>query len=163
MTDESDRETKRFPAGLEEEVVFEIRQQLRTLDVGFGVSSAARGGDILFLEELLRRGGSAKVILPFPRGDFVTKSVGAEWSARLGRILSHPMVHYVELLDELPQEQDEIEDAFARCNERILDEARGLARRVDRQTQLLCQFFFEAHVFCGLLKPKGQCWIGTRT
>lgn len=135
LLDAPDRESPRFPAEMEGAVRRAIRQRLRKLDVGFGFASAARGGDLLFLEELLDRGGSARVVLPFPLEAFEPLSVG-DWAPRLEGVLAHPRVRVRVLLDQPPGE-DELPAAFASCNRAIRDEARRFARRLDQVPRLI--------------------------
>ena len=91
MIDRPNRPSARFPPLLEETVRQQIRTQLDELDAGFGYASAARGADILFLEEMLARNGEIHVVPPFPREEFVQASVdlipGANWKARFYRVL----------------------------------------------------------------------------
>jgi hypothetical protein len=90
------------------------------------VSSAARGADILFLEELLTRGGTAKVYLPFPPEAFAATSVGYGWDQRYVRILKDPRVQVIELAKHLsPPEQQAA--AYDQCNVRIQEEAIRMA------------------------------------
>jgi len=135
--DAPDRPEPRFTAQMEGPVRLEIRAHLKERDVGFGIASGAMGGDILFLEEVLRKGGSARVLLPFPLERFKQESVGDDWWPRLERILADPMVQLIELLDEAPTEQSELERAFAACNDRIREEAIRLARELDQSPRLI--------------------------
>ena len=76
---------RRFAAGKEELVALAIRRELDELSVGFGYGSLAAGADILFAEELLRRGAELHVTLPFDTEDFRAVSVapaGADWLTR---------------------------------------------------------------------------------
>jgi hypothetical protein len=134
--DEEGRNPPRFAPEMEGAVRTQIRDRLKQANVGFGVSSGAQGGDILFLEEVLRGGGAAKVLLPFPLRRFRDLSVGDAWWPRLERILADPMVELVELLDEVPAASD-LEGAFADCNERILEEAVELAEELDQEPRLI--------------------------
>ncbi len=91
MIDAPDRLEPRFPPGLADRVSAAIAEALSRVDAGIGYASAACGGDILFLEEIGRRGAESNVILPFEREDFVAISVafaGEEWVKRFDRALA---------------------------------------------------------------------------
>ena len=91
MIDGSKRKTPRFPAALEPTVAREIEAMLNDLSVGFGYCSAACGGDILFVEALLKRGAEVHVVLPFQKKDFITTSVafaGEQWISRFENVLN---------------------------------------------------------------------------
>lgn len=135
LLDDPDREVARFPASMEGAMRRTLRDRLRAGRVGFGISSAGRGGDILFLEELLERGGSATVVLPFPLDDFVPISV-VDWEPRLRAILADPRTRVVEIRPSRPPD-DQLGEAFAACNDRIRDEAWRLARQVDQEPRLM--------------------------
>jgi class 3 adenylate cyclase len=91
MIDRPERESPRFPPGLEAAALEAIREKLAALDVGFGYSSAACGADILFAESLLERDGSLHIVLPYNSTQFVADSVdlipGANWVERYAKIL----------------------------------------------------------------------------
>ncbi|NNE09115.1 MAG: DUF4071 domain-containing protein [Gemmatimonadetes bacterium] len=135
--DEADRAKPRFPEEKVGEVRLAIRERLHEHAVGFGFSSAAGGSDLLFLEELLERGGSARVFLPFPREDFARISVAPEWRRRFDRALDDPRVEVETLLDAVPAEPAAIEESFQRCNEAVYDAAVRFAKRLDEEAILL--------------------------
>lgn len=85
------RSRPRFPPSAERAVRAEIAGRLRMLDAGFGYASAACGADILFLEEMLRRGGEIHIVLPSSPGEFRMESVdvvpGGNWGARFERVI----------------------------------------------------------------------------
>ena len=83
MVDAPGRDEPRFPLNKVESVRREIARALEAYDVRHGFSSAARGSDILFLEELLKRGGTAHIFLPFPARAFAQTSVGYGWDGRV--------------------------------------------------------------------------------
>ncbi|MBX3434508.1 MAG: adenylate/guanylate cyclase domain-containing protein [Pirellulales bacterium] len=90
MLDAPDRATPRFPAALADAVKREIAARLDGWGPTTGFSSAACGGDLLFLETLLERGDEAVVVLPFPREQFVATSVdfaGPEMRARFDAVM----------------------------------------------------------------------------
>jgi hypothetical protein len=87
------RSTPRFPAAIEPSVRAEIGRRLSEVDAGFGYSSAANGGDIIFQEEMLARGGTTHVVLPFDRTEFravsVTGPSEGAWEERYDAVLQH--------------------------------------------------------------------------
>jgi hypothetical protein len=74
--------------------------RLHPLQIGYGFSSAARGSDLLFVEELMKTGGSCRVFLPFPREDFKRSSVGHGWDVRFDNALKD--AELIELSAEVP-------------------------------------------------------------
>jgi tetratricopeptide (TPR) repeat protein len=136
MVDAPERATPRFPPAKEPAVRAAIRQRLERADVAYGFSSLARGSDILFVEELLARGGAVRVLLPFPRSDFEKASVGDAWSARFAALLDDDRVESEVLRDTAPSEKDQ-PDAFAECNRQILTKATSFAERMDEKPMLL--------------------------
>lgn len=135
--DEADRAEPRFPETKVGAVRLAIREILHEHAVGFGFSSAANGSDILFLEELLERGGSARVVLPFPREDFARISVGTEWQRRFDRALDDSRVEIETLQADVPSDPEAIEESFHRCNEVVHDAAVQFATRLNEEPILL--------------------------
>jgi len=95
MLDADYRREPRFPEALAPRVQSEIEERLRRTGAGFAYCSAACGGDLLFIERMLERGGEVHVVLPFRRSDFIETSVafaGRRWVERfealLGRVSS---------------------------------------------------------------------------
>lgn len=83
--DEPDRTTPRFPASRISDSSHAIAATLPA-NAGVGISSAANGGDILFLEACAARAIPCHIILPFPPEKFVQTSVATDapgdWVAR---------------------------------------------------------------------------------
>ena len=69
------RYVPRFPRQKEEAVTRAIRAALERLDARIGFCSAACGGDIIFIEEMLRRGGEVHVVLPYEEELFIRDCV----------------------------------------------------------------------------------------
>ena len=86
MIDAPGRGKKRFPAELETPVREQISKKLEEMQAGIAYSSAACGSDIIFLEEMLKRGGEINIALPFERERFIEESVdiipGSDWLER---------------------------------------------------------------------------------
>ena len=90
MIDMSDRTEPRFPPQIENAVKRAIAEKLEQVNAGFGYCSAACGGDILFIEQMLQRGAEVNAILPFRQEDFIRTSVafaGGKWGERFKRVL----------------------------------------------------------------------------
>lgn len=91
MMDAAGRATPRFTPGMEPAVRDQIRAYLQSVKVGFGYSSAACGGDIIFCECLLEMGATVNLILPSPVNAFKRQSVsvgGPEWERRFHDVLA---------------------------------------------------------------------------
>ncbi|MBK8975926.1 MAG: hypothetical protein IPM29_08360 [Planctomycetes bacterium] len=118
LIDRPGRFPERFPARFERTVAARLRKLLDPRDVRLAFSQAADGGDLLFIEGLLARGGQPRVILPFPPADFVRASVLPEWRARFHGVPDDARVR-VEVLGPLPADEGGQSDAYRRCNERL--------------------------------------------
>jgi class 3 adenylate cyclase len=80
----------RFPESGEASVRNRIAEVLERRGVGFGYGSLAAGSDILFAEELLRRGAEVNIAMPFDVEEFKRVSVapaGKKWLARFEECL----------------------------------------------------------------------------
>lgn len=83
--DAAGRTSPRFPRALEAPVAERIRAAIETSRAVIGYSSAAAGGDLLFIEALLACGREAHVLLPFREEEFIEASIrpsGAAWVER---------------------------------------------------------------------------------
>jgi class 3 adenylate cyclase len=91
LIDHPARPVPRFPPGLEEDVRRQVHERLAQHGVGFGYSSAANGGDILFLEGLIAMGAESHIVLPYNREQFREDSVdfipGTNWAERYRSVL----------------------------------------------------------------------------
>jgi hypothetical protein len=110
-----DDETRgRFPPSRVAAVRRRIAATLAEREISSGYASAASGGDILFIEELIARGGEPHVFLPFPAAKFIETSVGELWRDRFERILERVGPRLVVLNDHVP---DDTVTAYRRCND----------------------------------------------
>jgi len=75
MIDARDRSSPRFPANIEGQVQHALAEAIERHNIGIGYCSAACGADILFIEQMLRRGAEVNIVLPFKRDDFIEASV----------------------------------------------------------------------------------------
>jgi tetratricopeptide (TPR) repeat protein len=128
MVDAPDRATPRFPTSKVGKLRRAIRKRLQGLSTPHGFSSAARGSDILFIEELLRAGGQAFVILPFPVTDFLAISGGPGWDERFRQLRDR--VELIVLRDHRPPDA-QLPTAFASANREIQRRAMEYAARLD--------------------------------
>jgi class 3 adenylate cyclase len=102
MIDRPGRMTPRFPMAIEPVIARRISGELEVIGPTDGFASAAAGGDILFLEALIARGGRAHITLPCAidafRLDCVDVVPGSNWRTRFERLLTQ--AHSVEILGE---------------------------------------------------------------
>lgn len=138
MTDATGRAEPRFPEERVPRVRAAIRDWLRTTGPVHGFCSAARGSDLLFLRELLDRGGTAHVVLPFPRDAFRITSVGHGWDRDFDQVLSHDHVEVTELLAVRPEGQEREEGAYDECNRFLREESIAYAGAMGSPVRLLC-------------------------
>jgi len=134
MIDLETRQEPRFPAKLEHIAGAAILLALRRLreesegDL-VGLSSAARGGDLLFLEACQRLMIEAFVVIPFSREKFAETSVvgvaSGCWLERYNKMLDHLGPSQVEVMSETPSPQ-----AFDKCNLRLLEAASSMCQQV---------------------------------
>ena len=138
LTDAPNRAMPRFPEGKTIAVARAIDNFLNNNGgCVHAVCSAARGSDLLFLEQVLERRGTATVILPFPASDFKKVSVGQGWDARFDAVLANDRVDLKPFLrDKLPPESEQ-GAAFEDCNRAIIKEAERLANQLDDKDPVL--------------------------
>jgi tetratricopeptide (TPR) repeat protein len=134
MLDAPGRTTPRFPSDKVPAVRKALAECLKRQEIGYGFSSAARGSDLIFIEELKNISGHPRVFLPFPRELFQKTSVGYGWDDRFNRALRELQV--IELSQELPPE-DQRPEAYAACNRKILEEAIAKAKLLDEEPLLI--------------------------
>lgn len=136
--DEPGRQSPRFPRDRVHRVAERIKKALDDANVRFGFSSAADGGDILFVEQLLARGGEPTVILPFPAEDFAETSVDKEWRSRFHSVLSRLPAGSIHVIESRKPTESDLENvAYAQCNERIQEAAIEAGRIYDEPPRLI--------------------------
>lgn len=98
MLDHPERAEPRFPASSEVAVSAAIRSWLSEQNGLIGVSSAACGADLLFLEAIRDLGGESHVLLPYDHDAFIEDSVeivnSGRWRERFDRQLASSRVVY---------------------------------------------------------------------
>lgn len=135
--DEPGRRPPRFPQDRVAIVASRIREALDEANIRFGFSSAASGADILFIEQLLLRGGEPTVFLPFVAKEFVESSVGVKWHERFEAIMARPQVTIHVIDGSRPTDQTLEAAAYARCNAGILAAAVEAGRLYDETPVLI--------------------------
>ena len=113
MIDRPERKVPRFPAYAEEQVRTELAAAVKKYNIHYAYVSCACGGDILFIEEVLKNNGMCFILPPLPLEAAIQNSVdiipGANWKERLERILAHDNVILLESeCDEIGVEDDAI-------------------------------------------------------
>ena len=91
MVDAPQRATPRFPAALVPVVRAALRERLAPMRAPIVFTSAACGGDLLFIEAALEQRAEVNIVLPFDRDDFLRTSVavgGDEWVSRFDAALA---------------------------------------------------------------------------
>jgi class 3 adenylate cyclase len=77
-----------------------IGERIDSLDASIGYASAACGGDIIFAEQMLKRGREVHLVLPFDADDFRRTSVDfgdksmTRWRRRFDKLIKQARVHY---------------------------------------------------------------------
>jgi class 3 adenylate cyclase len=119
MLDRPERKVPRFPHTIEDEVRNEVKSKLDSLNAQVGFSSLACGGDLIFAESLLERGGEVNIVLPFRKEDFKRASVeilpGSDLGERFERVLQNAST--VVVLNEAGDPNDAA--AFEFCNQAL--------------------------------------------
>ena len=119
MFDRVGRKNPRFPHSLESVVRADLAGKMEKFKVQVGYSSLACGGDLIFAEVLLERGGEVNIVLPFKKEDFKKASVeimpGSDWGARFDRIIENAAT--VTVLSELGDADDGA--AYDFCNQAL--------------------------------------------
>ncbi len=90
LTDSPARASARFPERMADEVAQRIRAIVARDGAAMGMSGAARGGDVLFLEALADAGVEQRIVLPLEKRIFHAASVAGSdraWTKRFARAL----------------------------------------------------------------------------
>jgi class 3 adenylate cyclase len=92
MIDSADRLRPRFPSHLVPAVAKEIKERVHRCDAQIGISSAACGSDLLFIEAMLERGAEIHVVLPWRKEEFLRTSVAitddSYWTQKFDQLLN---------------------------------------------------------------------------
>jgi hypothetical protein len=136
MVDAPGRMTPRLPAAKIGSLRNAIRQRFDKWGALHGFGTAARGADILVLETLAERGLTATVVLPFPRADFETTSVGGTWNQKLAELAGNESLEFICLRDSMPA-ADQLPAAFSNANTQVFKQAAAYARSLDEKPIVL--------------------------
>ena len=125
------RTPPRFPIDLVPQVRTEIHNRLEQLQVDCGVSSACPGSDLIFLQELLKRGGQATVVLPADQAEFEKTYLFGDWVQKFRDVAanSHTKIKLAQ-----PQVCEDVWDA---CRRQVAAASRELANLLDQKRLLL--------------------------
>ncbi|HWK09876.1 MAG TPA: TRAFs-binding domain-containing protein [Vicinamibacterales bacterium] len=127
------QQARRFPLDAVAAARRAIREVLDRRDLCLGVASATVGGDTLFLEELLDRGGSVRVLLPCPQQEFLDYFVvRPDRQYEVRQILNHERAGVVVV--DNPTDQHDLWSDFA---PRLRDCAIEWAKQLDESPLLL--------------------------
>jgi len=143
MTDAHGRKRKRFPESNVPDVRMRMREVLARERIAIGYASAARGADLLFLDELLTDqtpGAKAHILLPFPAPAFRKESVvGAStaWTRLFDRVTRHARAQLSTMLPEMPEDRGERNQTYLRCHEMLCKQALEAARDWDAEVVLV--------------------------
>ena len=127
------QQARRFPLDAVAAARRAIREVLDRRDLCLGVASATVGGDTLFLEEMLDRGGSVRVLLPCPQKEFLDYFVvqpDRQYDVR--QILNHERAEVVVI--ENPTVREDVWSDFA---PRLRDRAIEWGKQLDESPLLL--------------------------
>jgi tetratricopeptide (TPR) repeat protein len=136
MVDSPERPTPRLPPAKIGRLRNAIKQRFDKWGVLHGFGTAARGTDILVLETLAERGLTATVVLPFPRADFETTSVGDSWNQRLQALEGNGGLHFISLRESMPA-PSQLLAAFSNANTQVFKQAAAYARSLDEKPIVL--------------------------
>jgi tetratricopeptide (TPR) repeat protein len=137
MVDADNRPTPRFPKekiGLLRNV---IRSRIEKYGALHGFGQAARGTDLIVLEELVKRDLTATVVLPFPEEEFLALSVGGNWNERFAALRTDKRIEFVPPLKSHSPVATDLPRALADANREVQRLAIEFARRLDESPIVL--------------------------
>ena len=160
MLDAPGRKPPRFPETMADSARRAIEAVLDRLGSSIGYSSAACGGDILFVESLQARGGEANVILPFDRREFLAVSVsfaGERWERRASAVLD--TASRVEIANPGSYGGEDLLFSFA--NRLILGKAIQRSRLLETEAHLIALWDGRRSRAVGGTGEFVEVWEGT--
>jgi len=133
MVDVDGRASSRFPSDKIGAVRRAIQERLEQYGALHGFGQAARGSDLIFLQELLKRDLTASIVLPFQKEDFLETSVGDGWRERFEEVFANPLVTVRPPLQSSRPSVAELPQAFGRANRQVQKLATEYAERLDEK------------------------------
>ena len=137
MVDAPDRPTPRFPAGKVGDLRKLVRERIEKYGALHGFGQAARGTDLIVLEELVKRGLTATVVLPFPDEAFLALSGGGQWNERFAKLRCDKRIEFAEPLRSQRPPEAELPAALFDANREVQRLAVEFARRLDETPVVL--------------------------
>lgn len=131
MVDADNRLIPRFPASKVGSLRKVIRGRIKRYGALHGFGQAARGTDLIVLEELLRRDLTATVVLPIPKQEFVELSVGERWKNRFAEICQNKRVEFAPPIRSQRPPDEKLTAALIDANREVKRLAIEFARRLD--------------------------------
>ncbi|HEX6707610.1 MAG TPA: TIR domain-containing protein [Albitalea sp.] len=139
MVDAPGRVAARLPAEKVGALRNTIQGRIEKYGALHGFGQAARGTDLIVLEELVKRDLTATVVLPFPAEDFILSSVtDPKWIARFNKLRGDKQhVTFTAPLEAARPADALLPEAFAAANREIQRRAIEYARRLDQKPIVL--------------------------
>jgi tetratricopeptide (TPR) repeat protein len=114
-----------------------LRKTLADGDVQQGFSSLARGADLVFVDEVLRRGGHVTVFLPEDDDDFRRECVGFGWDGTFNEVLHEERVKIERVAVSEGSNVRGGWEAYASCAKRAAQACAEYARLLDQEPRAL--------------------------
>jgi tetratricopeptide (TPR) repeat protein len=136
--DADGRDPPRFPESKVPAVKKAIAKTLQGLGNLHGFGGAASGTDLLVLKDLVGRGLTATVVLPFPEDDFLRESVGDGWRKPYSEVRAKKtMVEFAAPLSDVTPAREKLPAAFGASNEEVQRRALAYAKALDEDPVVL--------------------------
>ena len=137
MVDADNRPTPRFSKEKIGPLRNAIRSRIEKYGALHGFGQAARGTDLIVLEELVKRDLTATVVLPFPEEEFLALSVGGTWNERFAKLRKDKRIEFVPPLKSHAPAATDLPRALADANREVQLLAIEFARRLDEAPIIL--------------------------
>jgi tetratricopeptide (TPR) repeat protein len=137
MVDADDRPTPRFPSDKVGGLRKVIRSRIEKYGALHGFGQAARGTDLIVLEELVKRDLTATVVLPIPDAEFLALSGGGQWDERFATLRQDKRIEFVPPLRSQRPPDPELAGALAGANREVQRRTIEFARRLDETPVVL--------------------------
>jgi tetratricopeptide (TPR) repeat protein len=160
MIDRPGRDLPRFPPWLEPFVADALRKKLAGLHRPIVYTSAACGGDLLFIEAAFAIDAEVNIVMPFDREDFVRTSVaiaGAHWVDRFDRALERAS-RVVQATDERYLGDDVL---FEHAQRLVSGLAVLRASQLQTEASMLCVLHEQSPSHVGGTRGSYERWTQT--